>query len=180
MNGKGKEMSDLVMEDAVLDLSDIVTKKAIVHSLPFPGAHCRAIPSYRIADTASLSMKDIPSGEVTVITATAPIEGQVLEASREDLERAMASMRAAAAAEGGDGFLLGYDPLNPTARIPDSELALGADCVFVWNRGPGEGPIFEWSEVAHLVTSEESARIFLVDGRLISLHADIDWWNRLG
>lgn len=173
-------MNEDAIETMELDLSDIATEKAIVHSLPFPGGHRLAIPAHRVADTASLSMKDIVSGEITVITGTAPIEGQVLEASREQLAQAIASMRAAAAAEKGDGFLLGYDPLNPTMRIPSGELALGVDCVFIWSRERRDGPIFEWSEVAHLVTSEESASIFLVDGRLITLHADIDWWNRFG
>jgi len=179
MQREGKNMSDTAIEDMVLDLSHITTAQAIVHSMPYAGTRGVAVPSFRIADTASLSMKDIPSYEGTVITATAPLAGQELEASREELAQAIASMRDEAATEGGDGFLLGYDPLNPTARIPASELALGADCVFVWNRERDEGPIFEWSEVAHLVTSREHAHIFLVDGRLISLCADIDWWNRL-
>lgn len=172
-------MSHAVIEDMALDLSHIATEKAIVHSLPYVGPHCNAIPSFRIADTASLTMKDIPSGEATVITATAPLEGQALEASRTQLAQAIEQMRASAREEGGDGFVLGYDPLYPTARIPSSELALGADCVFIWDRPRGDGPIFEWSEVAHLVTNEDSAYVYLVDGRLIVIHADIDWWNRL-
>lgn len=173
-------MSEIVIEEAVLDLSHVTTEKAIVHTLPYVGPHCNATPSFRIVDTASITMKDISLDAVTVITGTAPLEGQALEASRQELARSIEQMRVSAKEEGGNGFVLGCDPLYPKARIPSSELAMGVDCVFVWDRARGDGPIFDWSEVAHLVTREDSAYIFLVDGRLIVIHADIDWWNLLG
>lgn len=172
-------MSDLVMEDAVLDLSDIVTETAIVHTMPLVGTRRDTLPSFRFAPTSSLSMADIEPGICTVITGTAPISGQELEACREELADALASLRREAEAEGNDGFLLGFDPLNPTVRIPSSELALGADCLFVWNRAPGEGPVFEWDQVAHLCTTPLSIGIYLIDGRTVFLYANIDWWNRL-
>ena len=179
MQGKGKEMDDLVIEQEALDLAHVTTETAIVHTLPYPGPFCDPVPSYRIVPTGTLSMKDLPSDEITVVTGTMAVQGQVLEASRRRLVEAISSMRAAADAEGGDGFLLGYDPLGPSARIASTELGISDDCLFVWNRGRGEGPLFQWDEVAHLTTTEDTMRAFLVDGRVVTLYADIDWWNRL-
>jgi hypothetical protein len=172
-------MQDLVMEPMALDLSHVTTQTAVVHALPHVGPHCLAIPSFRMAATSSLSMRDVEPGMRTVITGTSPISGQELAASRQELAEAVARLRTAADDEGGDGFLLGYDPLNPDRRIPSSELALGDACLFVWDRAPGEGPVFEWDEVAYLLTTETSIEVYLVDGRTAFIHAAIDWWNLL-
>ncbi len=171
-------MYDRTTERLVLD--HVRTDDAIVHTLPHPGPYCTPIPEFRIAARASLSTADVPAGATTVITGTLPIEGEELQKARLELAEAVSTMRATATAEGGDGFLLGYDPLSPTARIPSGELEIGADCVFVWSRDRGEGPLFEWGEVAHLATGDGSVHVFLVDGRVVSIHADIDWWNRIG
>ncbi|MFZ3482019.1 hypothetical protein [Sphingomonas sp. 3-13AW] len=172
-------MGNLIIETATLDLSHITTEMAIVHELPFVGVRSDPSPSFRLAPTSSLSMTDLCYSAATVITATEPLSGHELEASREQVVEALKTLREAAEQEGGDGFLLGYNPLAPTARIPASELGFTDECVFVWSRDRGEDPLFDWSDVAHVVTDDVSISVFLVDGRLVTLSADIDWWNRL-
>jgi hypothetical protein len=122
----------------------------------------------------------LASGSIAIVP-TKPLSGVQLGLDREQFEGWIEQAHADAREEGGHGLLLGYDPLRPERTIDEGQLGLSDDCVFLWDRPRGAGPMFEWSEVAMVSANRGSptASVFLVDGRSVFLHAAIDWFNRL-
>lgn len=154
--------------------------KVALHELPpiIVGA-APAIPTVCIVDVAEIE-PDLDVGDYNIVPLR-PITGYQLELERQQfagwLENAIENARS----EGGDGLLLGYDSLNPEQRLHAGNLDMTDQCVFLWDRPRGAGPMFEWEEIASLSAcrGSDTACIYLADGRAIYLHADVDWHNRL-
>ena len=130
---------------------------------------------------AALEAHGIRDAVGMVVTATTPIDGVEARLSVEQLEGWVRQAGAMGAAEGGSAILVGYDPLRPESRIDAGDLGITDAAVFDWLREAGIPPLFTWDEVAAISANRGSptASIYLVDGRAVFLHADVDWRNRL-
>lgn len=171
------------LADALAAIEVLPGEQVVVHTLPeiVPGWSKGTI-TFEIVPTSILTDEMFADDTLRqVITPTTPITGIEAQLNKEQFEGWMADAQAQALTEDGDGFLLGYDPLNPDKRLAASELGMTDECVFDWGRDRGVPPMFEWSEVAAFSANRGSptAEIYLVDGRSVFIHADVDWYNRL-
>lgn len=111
-----------------------------------------------------------------VITSTRPISLFEAGLEREQLAGWLIESKAVSDSVKAEGLLLGYDPLNPERTFQPGDVAIDETGVSL----SGE-PLFGWNEVARASACRGShtASYFLVDGRSVHLHADIDWFNAL-
>lgn len=113
-------------------------------------------------------------------TSEYPIDGIQIDLDREQFEGWVAEACEKSRAAGNEGLLFGHDPLRPEKTIDQADLGISEECVFLWNRNRGEGPIFEWSMVSQIWANRNNdvATIFLTDGRVVVFNANIDWVER--
>lgn len=137
------------------------------------------------ATTQQLPVSAIDEGELLAgaitISPRRAISGIQIQLDREQFEGWVEQAQQSALEQGGDGLLLGYDPIHPEARIPQGDLGISEDCVFQWSRPRGADPMFTWDEVAVVIANRDtlSATIHLTNGNSVFLHADVDWFNIL-
>jgi hypothetical protein len=113
--------------------------------------------------------------EIT-ITPIRPISDLQAGLERDRLTAWIAQADASAKEEGGSGILLGHDQLAPERRIAADAFDVAQDEVVA-----DGSQLFRWADVGSFTTSEGglTATAWLIDGRTVFLHADVDWHNLL-
>lgn len=176
-------MRPTIIADMLSNIEATNDSMIVMHVLPpIMHGHAGNKPTSRIMTARDLTAED--GGDVSniiAITLAQPISPVTLHFAREQFRGWLEQADRMALDESGHGIRIGYDPLRPDRHAAFSDIGMTDECVFLWDRPRGDGPLFEWSDVAAMTANrdEESAMILLVDGRSVFLHADVDWDNRL-